>query len=174
MDFVKTITAVALEVCWVTWGAVSSSPLLVQSLCGTFLLLKTTFFMLKAFTPVALGFCLLLWRVMYFAPRLVQILFGSVFLPFAIVADYLCDQCAYRVPCLRCLDRCRILLALALVCSAGLLAANTAHYSVGLCVCQHAVRTGVDPGCVDIYSLSNAELGFIVIEALRLSACPAL
>ena len=167
MDFVKTITAVALEVCWVTWGAVSSSPLLVQSLCGTF-------FMLKAFTPVALGFCLLLWRVMYFAPRLVQILCGSVFLPFAIVADYLCDQCAYRVPCLRCLDRCRISLALALVCSVGLLAANTAHYSVGLCVCQHALRTGVDPGVVDIYSLSNTELAIIINEALRLSACAAL
>ena len=72
------------------------------------------------------------------------------------------------------IGRCRILLALALVHCVGLLAANTAHYSVGLCVCQHAVRTGVDPGCVDIYSLSNVERVIIIIEALRLSACPAL
>ena len=62
---------------------------------------------------------------------------------------------SYRLPCLRCLDRYRILLALALVCSAGLLAANTAHYSVGLCVCQHALRTGVDPGFVDTYTMSS-------------------
>jgi hypothetical protein len=71
MDFFKTITDAALELCWVMWGALSSSPLLVQLLCGTFLVLRTIFFMLKAVTPVALGFCWLLWRVMYFAPRLV-------------------------------------------------------------------------------------------------------
>jgi hypothetical protein len=174
MDFFKTITTAALEVCWVTWGAVSSSPLLVQLLCGTLIVLRIFSFMLKVVTPAAVGFCWLLWRVVYFAPRLVQILCGAVFLPFAITADYLCDQCTYRVPCLRCLDRCRILLALALVCFVGLLAANTAHYSVGLCVCQHALRTGVDPGFVDIYSLSNAELAIIINEALRLSACAAL
>ena len=173
MDFFSTITTAALELCWVTWGAVSSSPLLVQLLCGTLIVLRIFFFMLKVVTPAALGFCWLLWRVVYFAPRLVQILCGSVFLPFAIIADYLCDQCAYRVPCLRCLDRCRILLALALVCSVGLPAANTAHYSVGLCVCQHALRTGVDPGFVDIYTMSNAELAIVICEALRLTACAA-
>ena len=174
MDFFKTITTAALEVCWVTWGAVSSSPLLVQLLCGTLIVLRILFFMLKVVTPAAVGFCWLLWRVVYFAPRLVQIMCGAVFLPFAITADYVCDQCAYRVPCLRCLDRCRILLALALVCFVGLLAANTAHYSVGLCVCQHALRTGVDPGFVDIYSLSNAELAIVINEAWRLSACATL
>ena len=173
MDFFKTITTAALELCWVMWGALSSSPLLVQLLCGTSLVLRTIIFMLKAVTHVAVGLCWLLWRVMYFAPRLVRILCGSAFLPFAIIADYVCDQCAYRLPCLRCLDRYRILLALALVCSAGLLAANTAHYSVGLCVCQHALRTGVDPGFVDIYMMTNAELAIVFSEALRLAACAA-
>ena len=69
------------------------------------------------------------------------------------------------------IGRCRILLALALVHRVGLLAANTAHYSVGLCVCQHALRTGVDPGFVDIYTMSNAELAIVISEALRLAAC---
>ena len=166
MDFFKTITNAALKLCWVTWGT-----LLVQLSRGTSLVLRTIIFMLKVVTHVAVGFCWLLCRVMYFAPRLVRFLCGFAFLPFAIIADYVCDQCAYRVPCLRCLDRCRILLALALVCSAGLLAANTAHYSVGLCVCQHALRTGVDPGFVDIYSMSNTELAIVISEALRLAAC---
>jgi hypothetical protein len=159
MDLIKAITAAALESCRATWGALCSTPLLVLFLCGTLLALVREV-------------CWLLWRVLNFAPRLVQIASGVVFLPFAVIADFLCDHCTYAVPGLRCLDHYRTPLALVLLCSAGLLAANKAHYSVGLCVCENTLRPGVDPGVlfVDIYSSDAYELAIIVAEATRLAA----
>ena len=49
-----------------------------------------------------------------------------------------------------------------------------ARYQAGLCVCQHALRPGVDPGFVDIYISDACELAIVIAEALRLAACAAV
>ena len=109
-------------------------------------------------------------------PTLGRFVCGVYFLPFAIIADVCCDAAVHCFPSGRCMGSHRVLFAWLLAATPIILCLTRAHTQVGLCVCEHALRSGDVSGRMvchrNLSALNGLEVLRICCEAVQLAlAC---